>query len=131
MYSSKWVHVAQTCWILKALVVAILVLYLTSCANNQHSEVGEFVYVDCFNTIHTDRDCVANLVDNPKTNDERMADMQGIQFVDTCNLSFDGWRKVGVKRPCPYQFCSKCVDDNAFRHINAIMERNEVKPLAY
>lgn len=102
-------------------IAAILVLYLTSCANNQHSEVGKFVYVDCFNTIHTDRDCAANLVDNPKTKDERMANMQGVAFVDTCNLTEYNH----------YKFCPKCVDDKAFRQISEIMERNTIKPPAY
>ncbi len=101
-------------------IAAILVLYLTSCANNQHSEVGKFVYVDCFNTIHTDRDCAANLVDNPKTKDERMADMQGIQFIDTCNLI--------QNQQWPYKFCPKCVDDEAFQHLASTIERNENRP---
>ena len=67
-------------------IAAILALYLTSCANNQHGEVGQYVYVDCFNTIHIDRDCAANLADKPKTKEERMANMQGVEFIDTCNL---------------------------------------------
>lgn len=115
----------------KKWVIAIFMLFLISCANNQHSEVGHYVYVDCFNTIHTDRDCAANLVDNPKTKDERMANMQGVQFVDTCDLSFDSWRASGIMRNAPYQFCPKCVDDGAYRHLNAIMERNTPKPPAY
>lgn len=112
-------------------IAAILVLYLTSCANNQHSEVGKFVYVDCFNTIHTDRDCAAKLADNPKTKAERMANMQGVLFVDTCNLDMNSWRNSGVMRNAPYQFCPKCVDDEAYTRINTIMKRNSVKPPAY
>lgn len=106
-------------------IAAILVLYLTSCANSKHSEVGKFVYVDCFNTIHTDRNCAANLVDDPKTKDERMADMQGIQFIDTCDL------KKGIQYSTfsfrEYKFCPKCVDDGAYQHLSLIIERNEIK----
>lgn len=106
-------------------IAAILVLYLTSCANNQHNEVGKFVYVDCFNTIHTDRDCAANLVDNPKTKDERIADMQGIQFIDTCDLQKGIW--YSTYSFSEYKFCPKCVDDEAFQHLSLITKRNANK----
>lgn len=115
----------------RVIIVLLLTVFLTSCSNSQHNEVGKFVYVDCFNTIHTDKDCAANLVDNPKTKDERMANMQGIEFIDTCFLSSDSWSSVGVMRPCPYRFCPKCVDDEAYKRLLTIMERNKVKPPAY
>ena len=106
-------------------IVAILVLYLTSCTNSKRSEIGKFVYVDCFNTVHTNRNCAANLVDDPKTKDERMADMQGIQFIDTCYLN------MGVRYSTfpfsEHKFCPKCVDDEAFQHLSLIIERNENK----
>ena len=105
-------------------IVAILVLYLASCTNSKRSEIGQFVYVDCFNTIHVDRECASTLAENPKTKEERMANMQGVKFVDT-------WRKIGVMRPCSYQFCPKCVDDETYKRISAIIERNVVKPSAY
>lgn len=111
-------------------IAAILILYLTACADT-HSDVGKYVYVDCFNTIHTDRDCAANLTDDPKTKEERMANMQGVLFVDTCTLDMNSWRSSGVMRNAPYQFCPKCVDDEAYTRINAIMNRNSVKPPAY
>lgn len=109
-------------------IAAILALYLTSCANNQHGEVGQYVYVDCFNTIHIDRDCAANLADKPKTKEERMANMQGVEFIDTCNLVKE-WSTPLMTGS--YNFCPKCVDDKAYKHLSAIMERNKVKPKAY
>lgn len=115
---------------MKWLSLLILVL-LSSCSNTKQKDVGQFVYVDCFNTIHVDRECASTLAENPKTKEEHMANMQGIQFVDTSNLCFDSWRNVGVMRPCQYQFCPKCVDDEAYKHINAIMDRNTAKTATY
>lgn len=105
-------------------IVAILVLYLTSCTNSKRSEIGKFVYVDCFNTVHTNRNCAANLVDDPKTKDERMADMQGIQFIDTCDLNMGRYLNFSF---IEHKFCPKCVDDEAFQHLSLIIERNENK----
>ncbi len=101
-------------------IVLLAVFLLASCANSKHGEVGEFVYVDCFNTIHVDRECASKLADNPKTKEERMANMQGVQFLDTCDI-------VGT----PYRLCPKCVDDKAYKRILAIAKRNEVKPPAH
>ena len=44
--------------------VAILAPYLISFINSKRSKAGMFVYVDCFNMIHTNRDCAANLADD-------------------------------------------------------------------
>lgn len=101
-------------------------LLIVSCSNSKPHEVGQYVYVDCFNTIHIDRQCASKLADNPKTKEERMANMQGVSFVDTCELiRYDGY--VANE----YDFCPRCVDDDAYRRLSAIMERNEVKPPAY
>lgn len=55
--------------------VAILAPYLISFINSKRSKTGMFVYVDCFNMIHTNRDCAANLADDtPKNKDERIAE---------------------------------------------------------
>lgn len=109
-------------------VIAILAICLASCANNKRGEVGQYVYVDCFNTIHIDRDCAANIAENPKTKEERMANMQGVEFIDTCNLVKE-WSTPLMTGS--YNFCPKCVDDEAYKHLSTIMERNEVKPTAY
>ena len=109
---------------MKLTIITLLFLLLTSCIEKDKKyEIGKYVYVDCFNTIHTDRECASVLAENPKTKDERIANMQGIQFVDTCKL---------VHNPSwTYKFCSKCVDDDAYNRISAMMDRNEIKPLAY
>lgn len=99
-------------------------LLLTSCIEkDKQYEIGKYVYVDCFNTIHTDRECASVLAENPKTKDERIANMQGIQFEDTCKL-IQNWHMS-------YKFCPKCVDDNAYKRISAMMDRNKIKPPAY
>ena len=100
----------------------LILIFLASCSTKQ-KDVGQFVYVDCFNTIHVDRKCASTLADNPKTKEERMANMQGVQFIDTCKIVRNtSWLQ---------KFCPKCVDDEAYKRINAMMDRNEVKPPAY
>lgn len=101
---------------MKWIIAISSVFLLASCAEQKY-EIGKYVYVDCFNTIHTNRECASVLTNNPKTKDERMANMQGVQFIDTCNLV--------NKTSWPYKFCPKCVDDDAFQNISSIMERNE------
>lgn len=107
---------------MKWIIAISSVFLLASCAEQKY-EIGKYVYVDCFNTIHTDRECVSTLADNPKTKEERMANMQGVQFIDTCDIVRDiSWQQ---------KFCPKCVDDEAYKRINAIMDRNTVKPPLY
>lgn len=101
----------------------LIFVSLASCSDTKQREVGQFVYVDCFNTIHVDRNCASTLADNPKTKEERMANMQGVQFIDTCKIVRNtSWQQ---------KFCPKCVDDESYKRINAMMDRNEVKPPAY
>lgn len=109
---------------MKWAILSALVL-LSSCSKKMQSEVGQFVYVDCFNTIHVDRVCASELADNPKTKEERMANMQGVSFIDTCKLT-SNWNEYNK-----YGFCPRCVDDDTYRHLSAIMERNEIKPPTY
>lgn len=104
-------------------LVPLILIFIASCSGAKQKEVGQFVYVDCFNTIHVNRECASTLAENPKTKEERMANMQGVQFIDTCKIVRDAlWQQ---------KFCPKCVDDEAYKRINAIMDRNEVKPPAY
>ncbi len=100
----------------------IVSLLMMSCSNSKQHEIGQYVYVDCFGTIHIDRQCASNLADNPKTKEERMANMQGVSFKDTCELT----RYTGYSAN-EYDFCPRCIDDDAYRHLSAIMERNVVK----
>lgn len=95
-------------------IVPILLLYLSSCAN-EHSEIGKYVYRDCFSTIHVDKECTLKLYDNPKTEMERKANVFGVVFVDTCYLMGDGYDK----------FCPKCVDDSTYHHLASIMAQNK------
>ena len=97
---------------------------LASCSGSKQKEVGKYVYVDCYSTIHIDRECASKLSENPKTKEERMANMMGVSFVDTCELSpySNGYK---------FSFCPKCIDDDAYKHLQTIMERNQIKPPAY
>lgn len=91
---------------------------LASCSGAKQKEVGKYVYVDCYNTIHIDRKCASQLSENPKTKEERMANMLGVSFVDTCGLKqySNGYQ---------FKFCPKCIDDDVYKHLQTIMERNE------
>lgn len=113
-------------------IAPLLFILFASCSKTKQNEVGQFVYVDCFNTIHTDRVCASQLADNPKTKEERMANMQGVQFIDTCNLTASKSEPpYPVTTGASYKYCPKCVNDEAFKHIATIIERNTVKPPAY
>lgn len=102
-------------------IVVILVLLATACTNNRQHKVGQYVYADYFGSIHVDRQCASELISNPKTKEERMVNMQGVSFIDTCELTanLNEWNK--------YDFCPRCVDDNIYRHLSAIIERNQNK----
>ena len=110
--------------------LSLLVLALLfACSGTKQKEVGKYVYVDCYRTVHIDRECASKLSENPKTKEERMANMMGVNFVDTCELSQHSTNGFQLK------FCPKCIDDEAYKHLQAIMDRNEerdkVKPPAY
>lgn len=111
----------------------MLLLLTVSCAKKDTDgeqdtfSVGKYVYVDCFKTIHIDRECASELADNPKTKEERLANMQGVKFIDTCNLT-KGYRvdpNYWHSNYYEYKYCPKCVDDNAFKLLTEIMVRNE------
>lgn len=97
-------------------------LFLFSCGDKEH-EVGQYIYVDCFNTVHIDRVCASNLAENPKTKEERIANMQGVEFIDTC--SFTGTYETNFNH-ISFDFCPRCVDDVAYSHLSAIIQRNRL-----
>lgn len=82
------------------------------------SITGKYVYIDGINTIHIERKCLSEVLDNhsESSNAERILAMSGIQFVDTCDLVIDN----SVNR-----FCPKCIDDLAYEHLISISERNK------
>lgn len=98
-----------------------MLLLLASCAEKR-SEVGKYIYVDCFNVIHVDRDCPSTLATDAKTKDERLAARQGVDFVDTCDLI----NTVDSR----YEFCPSCVDDRTYEHLERIMRRNHGRMIA-
>lgn len=102
----------------------VLIALLCGCTDTKQKEVGQYVYIDCFSTVHTDRECASSLAENPKNKEERMANMQGVSFVDTCNLN-------PTSGTFPLKFCPKCVDDSAYKHLSDIIHRNTEKPKAY
>lgn len=99
-------------------------MLLCSCGNSSDKsakryKIRKYVYVDRYNTIHIDRECVAIVGDNMKTKDERIASRRGVQFVDTCDLTSCG--DYGDK----HGFCPRCIDDKAYRRLSSIIDRNE------
>ncbi len=102
-------------------IAVIIISLITSCSNSNRHGVGQFVYADCFGSIHVDRECASKLTDNPKTKEERMANMQGVSFIDTCKLTGN------INEYNKFDFCPRCIDDDTYRHLSAIMERNQNK----
>ncbi len=107
---------------MKQTVIFGILLLLCSCGNRSETErheIGKYVYVDRYNTIHINRECVAIVGDKMKTKDERIASRRGVQFVDTCDLTSCGY--YGDK----HGFCPRCIDDGAYRRLSGIIDRNE------
>ena len=103
----------------------LIVVTLTSCTDTKHNEVGQFVYVDCLNTIHTDRECASQLAKEPKTKEERIMAAKGGVFIDTCKLIESTSIMPSVY---PITFCPRCIDDEAYKHLSEIISRNEKQP---
>lgn len=117
---------------MKMLWCAIIVIFLlSSCLNSNRHDVGQFVYVTRLGTIypsiiHINRECAALSLDYYKTKEERIMN-DGVVFIDTCNLRYGGNDSY---YEC-HLFCPKCVDDEAYKHIKAIMGRNYAKSSGY
>lgn len=103
-------------------VIALLAL-CASCAGND--SIGQYVYVDGFCTIHIDRACASKLADNLKTQRERGFALRGVDFVDTCKLTYVGEDAYGKR--LDYRFCPKCIHDEAYQRLSTIIKRNETK----
>lgn len=103
---------------LMLLPIGLLFLINTSCKNKRH-EVGKYVYVDEFVTVHIDRECAAQSPHNAKA--EAMQIGEGIIFVDTCNLTHRFQNEIA---DVSYTFCPNCIDDDIYRRLVAIMDRN-------
>lgn len=101
-------------------IIFLILLLIASC-DKEHHKVGQYVYVDCLNTIHIDRDCASTVFDKAKTKEERIMKMQGIDFIDTCKIKSHTSLSFGVK----FTFCPKCIDDVAYEKLSSIMKRNE------
>lgn len=101
----------------KSLTFSMLAIVLFLCYScTKQDRIGQYVYVDCFHTIHIDRKCVSTPAENPQIKEERLANIVGVHFIDTCDLCED---EDFTK------FCPKCVDEDAYKHLKAIMKRNQ------
>ena len=103
-------------------IAVICLVLLASCSNNQDEQkqgevVGQFVYVDAYECYHVSLDC-PTLSDKGETKYERMAGRQGVQFVDTCEIS-------GIGK---HRFCPRGVDDETYKRLSQIIERNSTMP---
>lgn len=101
-------------------IAVICLVLLASCSNNKDEQkqgevVGQFVYVDAYECYHVSLDC-PTLSDKGETKYERMAGRQGVQFVDTCKI-----REI-------QHFCPRCVNDEAYKRLSQIIERNSTMP---
>lgn len=93
---------------------------LTSCSTNQQHDIGKYVYVDCFNTVHIDRGCATNNLKNTKTKEERILSSKGVLFVDTCDFTHNSGVSI-----YPMTFCPKCIDDDDYSRLIQIINRND------
>lgn len=107
----------------RLIIVLSVMTMLFSCSGMKRNDVGKFVYVDYLNVIHIDKECASTLAKNPKTKDERMINMHGVQFIDTCNLEHGNGSHLSYRE---FKFCPKCVDDEVYQRLNVIMDRNEL-----
>ena len=110
---------------MKWIIATVFFIAATSCAQHEQkkTELGQYVYVDPFCKVHVDRDCAAQSNENKRTKDERMLASRGVEFLDTCSLSRYGYDGNGYT--LNLRFCPKCVDDDTYRHLLQITERNE------
>lgn len=109
---------------MKRTIIFAILLLLCSCDSSserpeEHHRIGKYVYVDRYNTIHIDRECVAIVGDKMKTKEERIVSRRGVQFVDTCDITSRGYH--GEK----HGFSPRCIDDKAYRRLSDIIDRNE------
>lgn len=104
----------------KGILFCMIILLFCSCSKKQ--EVGKYVYIDWMKTIHIDRECLSKMDEKHMTNEQRMIKMKGVEFVDTCSLLS---RNYNSSLEHEYRFCTICVDDETYKHISRIMERNE------
>lgn len=111
---------------MKWLVIFATCLVLCSCSRRH--KVGQYVYVDCLNTIHVERACASKFAEKAKTKEERIMSAKGVAFIDTCDLVNSTTIMPGAY---PITFCPKCIDDYSYKQISSIMDRNEIKPPAY
>ena len=111
----------------KGVLFCMIILLVCSCSKKQ--EVGKYVYIDWVKTIHIDRECLSKMDEKHMTYEQRMIKMKGVEFVDTCCLFSRNYNSssevdhVGLEEE--YRFCTICVDDETYKHISRIMERNE------
>ena len=104
----------------KGVLFCMIILLVCSCSKKQ--EVGKYVYIDFMKTIHIDRECLSKMDEKHMTNEQRMIKMKGVEFVDTCCLFSRNYDSSSEEE---YRFCTICVDDETYKYISRIMERNE------
>lgn len=102
-------------------IVPFSVIALISCSTEQKHDIGQYVYMDCINQIHIDRECASSILQNAQSKEERILSSKGIVFVDTCELS----HKSSTGTIYPLTFCPRCIDDANYTQLSKIIQRNE------
>ena len=103
-------------------IAVICLALLASCSGGTHEsgeccEVGQYVYKDGYECVHIRLDCPV-ITEGSALEDERNCYRQGVKFVDTCDLE-----GIGMHR-----FCPRCIDDEAYKKLSQIIERNSTMP---
>lgn len=108
---------------MKSVIYILSVLFLLpSCTNEP--KIGQYVYVDFLNTIHINKECSSKKIfDNPRTEEERIANAKGITFIDTLELVSKYEREDGDLEN--YEYCQRCIDDAIYSSLSVIQKRND------
>lgn len=110
------------------IVIAVTALIYAGYDKEAKDSVGKYVYIDMLGVVHIDRECCFSS-DNSKTKEERILAKRGVKFVDTMDFHgcdyderYDYWYVV-----TDYEYCPKCITDDAYTHLHRILIANREK----
>lgn len=93
-------------------IAAILVLYLTSCANDKQTGVSKYIYQDDNFVYHIDESC-ARLRHGK---DENGHEIYGKHPIDTADFV--------ITNEEYFRVCTNCVGDKEYEHLIRLSNRN-------